>query len=89
MWNIFLGGLLTGATLVLYDGSPFYPNPTSHIEKVLLLGWVLTVCLLDLKAHFHSRTTVFGASPRYYTELRERGIKPSRRIPTMMIFGTC
>jgi acetoacetyl-CoA synthetase len=38
MWNIFFGGLLTGATLVLYDGSPFYPTPASHIENVLSLG---------------------------------------------------
>jgi len=26
MWNILQGGLLTGATLVLYDGSPGYPD---------------------------------------------------------------
>jgi acetoacetyl-CoA synthetase len=26
MWNWLLGGLGTGATLVLYDGSPFKPN---------------------------------------------------------------
>ncbi|MCL6269895.1 acetoacetate--CoA ligase [Sansalvadorimonas sp. 2012CJ34-2] len=27
MWNWLASGLLTGATLVLYDGSPFYPGP--------------------------------------------------------------
>jgi acetoacetyl-CoA synthetase len=26
MWNVLLGGLLTGATSLLYDGSPAYPN---------------------------------------------------------------
>lgn len=26
MWNILMGGLLTGATSLLYDGSPAYPN---------------------------------------------------------------
>lgn len=26
MWNYLVGGLLTGATLVLYDGSPAYPD---------------------------------------------------------------
>jgi len=26
MWNVLLGGLLTGATALLYDGSPAYPN---------------------------------------------------------------
>ncbi|MGB6603122.1 MAG: acetoacetate--CoA ligase [Steroidobacteraceae bacterium] len=27
MWNWLMSGLATGATLVLYDGSPFYPHP--------------------------------------------------------------
>ncbi|GIO23276.1 acetoacetate--CoA ligase [Oceanobacillus sp. J11TS1] len=26
MWNFLIGGLLTGATIILYDGSPTYPN---------------------------------------------------------------
>jgi acetoacetyl-CoA synthetase len=26
MWNLLLGGLLTGATVLLYDGSPAYPD---------------------------------------------------------------
>ncbi|MFZ5722811.1 MAG: acetoacetate--CoA ligase [Pseudomonadota bacterium] len=28
MWNWLVSGLLTGATVVLYDGSPFAPSPT-------------------------------------------------------------
>jgi acetoacetyl-CoA synthetase len=27
MWNWLVSGLMTGATLVLYDGSPFHPGP--------------------------------------------------------------
>ena len=27
MWNVLLGALLTGATVVLYDGSPVHPGP--------------------------------------------------------------
>lgn len=27
MWNILLGGLLTGASVVLYDGNPVHPGP--------------------------------------------------------------
>lgn len=26
MWNLLIGGLLTGGTIVLYEGSPTYPN---------------------------------------------------------------
>lgn len=59
MWNIFLGGLLAGATLVLYDGSPFYPSPAKQLVSVISLG-----------------TTIFGGSPRYYAELKDRGIEP-------------
>jgi acetoacetyl-CoA synthetase len=29
MWNWLVSGLATGATLVLYDGSPFHPDPIS------------------------------------------------------------
>ena len=28
MWNWLVSGLASGATLLLYDGSPFYPRPT-------------------------------------------------------------
>ena len=28
MWNWLVSGLASGATLLLFDGSPFYPNPT-------------------------------------------------------------
>ncbi len=32
MWNWLVSGLARGATLVLYDGSPFYPEPKSLID---------------------------------------------------------
>jgi acetoacetyl-CoA synthetase len=32
MWNWLVSGLAVGATLVLYDGSPFYPAPSSLID---------------------------------------------------------
>ncbi len=32
MWNWLVSGLASGATLVLYDGSPFYPQPQSLID---------------------------------------------------------
>lgn len=36
MWNWLVSGLATGSTLVLYDGSPFHPDPECllrHVEK--------------------------------------------------------
>ncbi len=32
MWNWFVSGLATGATLVLYDGNPFYPGPDALLK---------------------------------------------------------
>ena len=34
MWNWLVAGLASEATLVLYDGSPFYPEPKSLIDMV-------------------------------------------------------
>ena len=34
MWNWLLSGLASGATLVLYDGSPFAPTPASLIDMI-------------------------------------------------------
>jgi len=39
MWNWLASGLATGATLVLYDGSPFHPAPDALID------------LIDLRRH--------------------------------------
>ena len=43
MWNYLVGGLLTGATIVCYDGSPVFPDPLrlfemASSEKVSLFG---------------------------------------------------
>ena len=43
MWNWLVSGLATGATVVLYDGSPFYPEPTAlwalaHEERITIFG---------------------------------------------------
>jgi acetoacetyl-CoA synthetase len=34
MWNWFVSSLAVGATLVLYDGSPFYPNPVAMFDLI-------------------------------------------------------
>ncbi|MGG2397993.1 acetoacetate--CoA ligase [Pseudomonas sp. SH1-B] len=34
MWNWLVSGLALGATLVLYDGSPFHPEPTRLVELI-------------------------------------------------------
>jgi len=34
MWNWLVSGLASGATLVLYDGSPFYPGPNVLLDMI-------------------------------------------------------
>ena len=43
MWNWLVSALATGATLVLYDGSPFHPRPVAlwrlaHEERITIFG---------------------------------------------------
>ena len=35
MWNWMVSNLLIGSSIVLYDGSPFYPAPNSILKKVI------------------------------------------------------
>ena len=34
MWNCMVSGLASGATLVLYEGSPFYPGPSAMFDLI-------------------------------------------------------
>ncbi len=38
MWNWLVSGLSTGATVVLYDGNPFYPDPHCLLDLIDELG---------------------------------------------------
>jgi acetoacetyl-CoA synthetase len=35
LWNIMLGALFCGSTVVLYDGSPFYPSAELFLQRVI------------------------------------------------------
>jgi acetoacetyl-CoA synthetase len=34
MWNWMVSGLMTGTTVVLYEGSPFYPDPANMFDLI-------------------------------------------------------
>lgn len=38
LWNISIGALFSGSSMVLYDGSPFYPGPEKFLVSLLALG---------------------------------------------------
>ncbi|KEY64273.1 hypothetical protein S7711_09312 [Stachybotrys chartarum IBT 7711] len=62
MWHWSVGALATGATLILYSGSPFRPH--SHLSLPRLLG--------ELKV------THFGTSAAYLTLLEANDVYPVR-----------
>lgn len=80
MWNIFLGGLLTGATLILYDGSPFYPSPERHLKSIISLGYDALSRVVNNSLMNSNRATVFGGSPRYFAELMKQDVIPSELL---------
>jgi acetoacetyl-CoA synthetase len=55
MWNFLVSGLLTGATIILYDGSPVHPSPEALWEYAEETGMTvfgtsagfLTACMKD------------------------------------------
>jgi acetoacetyl-CoA synthetase len=55
MWNFLVSGLLTGATIILYDGSPVHPSPEALWEFAEETGMTvfgtsagfLTACMKD------------------------------------------
>ena len=41
LWNIIIGALFCKSTIVLYDGSPFYPEPRKFVKAVFETGFVV------------------------------------------------
>lgn len=74
MWNWLVNGLSCGATLMLYDGSPFYPNERvlfdyAEREKFMLLGMsakfidaVRNSGLRPIESHDLSSVRVIGST---------------------------
>jgi acetoacetyl-CoA synthetase len=57
MWNWLISGLATGATLVLYDGSPFHPGPAAlwrmaEEERLTVFGVSAKYLSALQKSHF-------------------------------------
>ena len=59
MWNWLATGLASGATLVLYDGSPFHPNP----ERLWDLANRESVNVFGISAKFIDSSAKSGAPP--------------------------
>lgn len=60
MWHWLVSALASGATIILYDGSPFHPNGPLSMPRLMQ----------DLKI------THFGTSAKYLSILEQKGTKP-------------
>ncbi len=60
MWNWLVSGLATGATLVLYDGSPFHPDAS----RLWALAEAEGIDVFGVSAKFIDATAKAGLSPR-------------------------
>ncbi len=62
MWNWLISGLALGATLVLYDGSPFHPEPARLIDLIDLID--------------AEDISIFGTSAKFIAALEKAGVRP-------------
>ncbi len=60
MWNWFVSSLAVGATLVLYDGNPFYPGP----EALLQMADELGITLFGTSAKYIASLEAAGVKPK-------------------------
>ncbi|WP_275545247.1 MULTISPECIES: acetoacetate--CoA ligase [unclassified Pseudomonas] len=66
MWNWLVSGLALGATLVLYDGSPFHPGPTRLIDLIDAED----ISVFGTSAKFIAALEKAGVRPRESHKLR-------------------
>ena len=69
MWNWLVSALASGATLVLYDGSPFHPDGNVLFDSL----------------RTRQRTTLFGTSAKFIDAVAKAGLAPiaSHRLGTV------
>jgi len=60
MWNWFVSSLATGATLVLYDGNPFYPGP----DALLRMANELNIDFFGTSAKYIAGLEAEGVKPK-------------------------
>lgn len=85
MWNFQVAGLLVGATIVCYDGSPSYPTPDALWEMTARLG----VTVLGTSPGYVLGCAKAGAVPRTdhdLSALRTVGITGSSLPPSTALW---
>ena len=65
MWNWLASFLSTGTTIVLYDGSPFYPNPTAMWNMIDEYG----ITIFGTSAKYIDACKSNNITPMHFTKL--------------------
>jgi acetoacetyl-CoA synthetase len=79
MWNWLVSGLSTGATVLLFDGSPFHQDGEANPEVM----WNIAE---------QEGITIFGTSAKYISALEKAGVKPAishdHKVRTLLSTGS-
>ncbi len=67
MWNWFVSALATGASLVLYDGNPFYPGP----DALLKMADELNLSFFGTSAKYIASLEAEGVKPKEISDFPE------------------
>ena len=77
MWNWFVSSLATGATIVLYDGNPFYPKPV----KLLKMADELGITIFGTSAKYIASLQNVGVVPSEISEFPKLKVITSTGSP--------
>lgn len=64
LWNLMISAMFCGTTVVLYDGSPFYPTPEKQLVAVLATG----VTAWGAGPRYFSELQKAGVNPKPYVK---------------------
>lgn len=77
MWNWFVSSLKVGATLVLYDGNPFYPGP----DALLRMADELDITLFGTSAKYIASLEAAGVVPKEISDFPKLKVITSTGSP--------
>jgi acetoacetyl-CoA synthetase len=77
MWNWFVSSLATGATLVLYDGNPFYPGP----DVLLKMADELKIDFFGTSAKYIAGLEAEGVKPKQISSFPDLKVIASTGSP--------
>jgi acetoacetyl-CoA synthetase len=85
MWPYMLSGLACGSRIILYDGSPLYPDVKTYLRLIDEQKYAKSFSFNTTSTDASHRITHFGTSPRFLSEVQARGVLPRRKCPPPLL----